>query len=242
MATTALIATTDLSQKIAARAKGRTGGIKTLAEGRSDIHKVNPFLIRVEDGFNVRDFESPEVAEHVDNLAQSIAKIGVQRPLKVRNKGNELILKDGECRLRATIRAIEVYGAEIVAIPVVLADRSESDADATLGILVENSGLDLTVSGKSEIVKRLTAFGWSREDIAAKAGMSKARVIQLLEFAGLSTEIKGLVSAGTVSATAALATARAHDFDDDKTVEVIKSASATKMAASGKARVTARAL
>lgn len=240
--TVALVAATALSQKIAARAKTRSGGIKTLAEGRSDIHKVNPFLIEVEAGFNVRDFESPELAEHVDNLAQSISVKGVIRPLKVRNKGGKLVLVDGECRLRGVIRAIEVYDAEIVTIPVILADRSESDADAVLGILIENSGLDLTVAGKAEVVKRLLGFGWSKDEIAQKAGMSKARVHQLLDFAGLSTEVKALVSDGTVSASTALQVARDHAFDDVATAEKIKAASATKMAASGSARVTAKAL
>jgi len=240
--TVALIAGTELSQKIAARAADRKGGtIKNMMEGRSDVYKVNPFLIQVQDGFNVRDFESPEVAEHVDNLARSIAQIGVQRPLKVRNKGGELILKDGECRLRATIRAIEVYKAEIVAIPVQLTDRSESDADAALGILVENSGLDITVAGKAEIVKRLMGFGWNSTEIAEKAGMSKARVSQLLDFAGLSTAIKALVSAGTISATAAMNVARENAFDDDKTLAQIVAAQ-TKVAANGRARVTAKTL
>ena len=101
-------ATTPLGKQIAARAEGRTGGIREIAEGRSDVHRVNPFLIKIEPGFNAREIDAPSTQEHIDELAQSIAKIGVQRPLKVRNKGGEMLLKDGECRLRATIRAIEV--------------------------------------------------------------------------------------------------------------------------------------
>lgn len=242
MASSAISSTTDLGKSIAARAASRSGGIKSLAEGRSDTFKVNPFLIEVAEGFNVRDFASAEVSDHIDALAQSIAQIGVQRPLKVRNKGNKLILVDGECRLRAAIRAIDVYGAEIRTVPVILADRSMSEADATLGILVENSGLDVSPLGKAEVVKRLIAFGWTKDDIAEKAGMSKARVFQLLDLSGLSPEVKTLISEGTVSATTALTVAKANDFDDEKTAEQIKEASKTKMAASGKARVTARTL
>ncbi len=242
MASSAISSTTDLGKSIAARAASRSGGIKSLSEGRSDTFKVNPFLIEVAEGFNVRDFSSSEVTDHIDALAQSIAQIGVQRPLKVRNKGNKLILVDGECRLRATIRAIDAYSAEIRTIPVILADRSMSEADATLGILVENSGLDVSPLGKAEVVKRLIAFGWTKDDIAEKAGMSKARVFQLLDLSGLSSEVKTLISEGTVSATTALTVAKANDFDDEKTAEQIKTASKTKMAASGKARVTARAL
>ena len=238
-----LTATTPLSMSIAAAAKGKQGAktIRDIAEGRSDEYRVNPFDIEVEDGFNVRDFDSETVAAHIDSLAQSIAQIGVQRALKVRNKGGVLLLKDGECRLRATIRAIEVYGAEIKTVPVKVADRSESDADATLGILVENSGLEVTPMGKAEVVKRLKAFGWSEVDIASKAGLSKARVGQLLDLIGLGEGIKALIRNETVSPTLALEIARQHNFDDVATLKAITTAQ-TKVAAKGRTRVTKKAV
>lgn len=236
------IATTPLAQKIAARAEARTGSsMKSLADGRSDVFRVNPFLIKIEAGFNTREIDAPATQEHIDELAQSIAKIGVQRPLKVRNKGGEMLLKDGECRLRATIRAIEVYGAEIVSVPVLLADRSESDADSALGILVENSGLPLTPLAKAAVVTRLKGFGWTDEDIAAKAGMSKARVLQLLELNGLGEEVKTLIRTEVVSPTLAVDIARSNKWDDEATVAEIKAAQ-TEVAARGKTRVTAKAV
>lgn len=235
-------ATTPLAKKIAARAESRTGSsMKSLAEGRSDVFRVNPFLIKIEAGFNTREIEATATQEHIDELAQSIAKIGVQRPLKIRNKGGEMLLKDGECRLRATIRAIEVYGAEIVSVPVLLADRSESDADSALGILVENSGLPLTPLAKAAVVTRLKGFGWSDEDIAAKAGMSKARVLQLLELNGLGEEVKTLIRTEVVSPTLAVDIARSNKWDDEATVAEIKAAQ-TEVAARGKTRVTAKAV
>lgn len=236
-----LEATTPLAKKIAARAEGRTGGIKAIADGRSDVFRVNPFLIKIEDGFNAREIDSPSTQQHIDELAQSIAKIGVQRPLKVRNKGGVMLLKDGECRLRATIRAIEVYEAEIHSIPVLLADRSESDADSALGILVENSGLPLTPLAKAVVVTRLKGFGWNDDDIAEKAGMSKARVTQLLDLNGLGEEVKSLIRAEVVSPTLALDIARKNKWDDDATVAEIKDAQ-VKVAARGKTRVTAKAV
>ncbi len=236
-----MTAASPLSKQIAARAADRTGGIKQIAEGRSDVFKLNPFKIEVEPGFNVRDFGSTALEEHVDGLAQSIAKIGVQRPLKIRNKGNRFVLVDGECRLRAVVRAIEVYGAEIHTIPVTVADRGLSDADAVLGILVENSGLDVTPLGKAEVVKRLTAFGWSEADIAEKAGLSKGRVGQLLSLMGLGEEIKKLIRADKISATTALQVARDNGFDDEKTLAAIK-AGATVAAERGKTRVTAKSV
>ncbi len=232
---------TDLGKKIAARAEGKTGGIKNISEGRSDIFRINPKLIEVEDGFNARDFDSPTVIEHIDNLARSIAQVNVKRPLKVRNVGGKYVLTDGECRLRATWRAIEVYNAEIVTIPVMLADRHESAADATLGLIIENSGMELTPLGKADVVKRLKVFGWSEAEIADKAGMSRARVTQLLEMVGLSEDIKALIRNETISPTLALDVARANDFDEAKTLEDIRSGQ-EKVAAKGKTRVTKRAV
>lgn len=227
----------ELGQKIADRAAGRTGGIKQLSEGRSDIFKVNPYLIEVEDGFNVRNFESEELVNHIDSLAQSIAQIGVQRALTVRVRDGRLVLKDGECRLRATIRAIEVYGAEIATVPVRPSERYESDADAVLGILVENAGLPLDLLAKSNVVKRLKAFGWSDNEIADKAGMSKSFVYRLLELAGLGDDIKMMVRNGTVSASLALDTARENGFDTAKTIQAIEEAKVVAENA-GKTRVT----
>lgn len=234
-------ATTPLGKQIAARAEGRTGSIKVIAEGRSDLHRVNPFAISVEPGFNAREIDSPSTQQHIDELAQSIAQIGVQRPLKVRNKGGNLVLKDGECRLRATIRAIEVYGAEIHTIPVILADRSESDADSALGILVENSGLPLTPLAKAKVVSRLKGFGWSDDEIASKAGMSKARVSQLLDLNGLGEEVKSLIRDEIVSPTLAVEIARSKNWDDAATVAEIK-AGQKEAAARGKSRVTAKSV
>lgn len=215
--------------------------IKKLHSGRTDLYRINPYLIMVEDGFNVRNFESVEVKEHVEGLAQSIAETGVQNPIKVRNKGGKLYLIDGECRLRATIHAIEVLGASIESVPVILADRSENEADAVLDIMRRNSGLPLGMPEQAVVVKRLRAFGWSATDIAKKAGISVGRVHHLVAYSGMSPEIHSMVAEGIVAPSVALGVARDTNYDDDKTVDLIRTA-AKKVAAEGKTRVTTKAL
>jgi len=234
---------TDLAKSIAARAESRAGAksIKDIAEGRSDEYRVNPFLITVAEGFNVRDFDTETLDEHIDSLAVSIAANGVKRALKVRNVGGKLILIDGECRLRATMRAIEVYGAEIHTVPVKIADRHESDADAVLGLIVENSGLPVTVLGKAEVVKRLKGFGWSDDEIAKKAGLTKQSITKMLDLVGLSEDIKVLIRSETVAPSLALEIARSFDFDNDKTLAEIRKGQ-TAAAARGKTRVTKKAV
>lgn len=229
----------DLAKKIAKRAEGKSGGIKVIAEGRSDVYQINPYRLEVEDCFNARNFDSPEVVEHIDGLARSIAQVGILRPLKVRNKGGRYFLRDGECRLRATYRAIEVYGAEIHAIPVIVQDRSASDADDVLSLIVENSGLNLTPLEQGSVYKRLQAFGWSINDIADKAGCTPTRVTQLLELQGVPEEVKKMIREGKVSSTLAGTVARQCEFDSEAMIrslhEALKEAEKT-----GKKKVTAK--
>ena len=235
---------TDLAQSIAARSstsRGITGGMKQRAVCRSDEFQVNPFDIVVKEGFNVRNFESPELKEHIDSLARSIASNGVKRALKVRSEGGQFVLVDGECRMRAVMVAIEVYGAEVVSVPVKLTDRSENDADATLGLIVENSGLALDPLATSEVLKRLRAFGWSDDRIAERTGMSKAKVAYSLSLGGLSEGVKSLINKGVIAPSLALEIARRNDFNDNATLAEINEGEKAA-AAKGKARVTAKVL
>jgi ParB/RepB/Spo0J family partition protein len=230
---------TDLAKSIAARAEGRTGGIKEMQEGRADLYKVNPYLIKVEDGFNVRDFESERMAIHVDELAQSIAAVGLKRALKVRMKAGTLVLVDGECRLRAIFRAIEVYGAEIRTIKVEMTDRAFSDADATLSIAVENDALELTPLEKGTVFKRLENYGWAIADIAKSVGLSSVRVTQLIELTSVPEAVKVLIRQGNIAPTLALTIAKDENFDETAIMARVGEAQTTA-ASKGKTRVTAK--
>src|ERR1700674_5839547 len=98
-------------------------GIKSLAQGRTDVFKVDPRVLVIKDGWNSRDFNDPENLEHVDNLAQSIAAVGVKQPLTVFFENGKCYVSDGECRLRGAMRAIEHYKADLRTVPVQTEDR-----------------------------------------------------------------------------------------------------------------------
>ena len=234
----------ELAKSIAERSatsRGVTGGMRQRAVGRSDEFQVNPFDIVVKEGFNVRNFASPELIDHIDTLARSIAANGVKRALKVRSESGKFILVDGECRMRAVIVAIENYGAEVDSVPVKLTDRSENDADATLGLIVENSGLALDPLAVSEVLKRLRAYGWSDDRIAERTGMSKAKVVYSLALGGLPESVKNMVTKGVIAPTLALEIARRNEFDEKSTMDEINEG-AKQAAAKGKARVTSKVL
>lgn len=234
-----LVAESDLGKSIAAKAAGEGKSIKDFMKGRRDQYMLNPFDIVIEDGFNARDVNSPAVQQHIDELALSIKADGLLRPLKVRMKGNRPVLIDGECRLRATIRAIEVYEAEIVAIPVLLTDKTMTDAEATLALVAENSGLPLNALEKAVVFKRLQTYGWQLGEIAERACCSAVRVSQLIELAGVPEAVKEMIRNDEIAPTLAWSIAKENDFDEKATIRCIQTA-LKEAKRSGRTRVTAR--
>ena len=185
-------------------------GIASIAEGRSDLHKINPRLIKVKIDWNGRDFNDPLNQAHVEQLALSIAEVGVKEPLTVYWEDNAAWLSDGECRLRATLLAIG-RGAEIKTVPVKTEDRYSNDADKLFSQIIRNSGKPFSQMEQAKVFKRLVDMGWQQGDIAKKAGVSAARISQILDLLTMPEPIKQMVVAGQVSASMAVATLKEHN-------------------------------
>ena len=238
----ALAAKTPLAKEIASLAStGETNTIKQIMKGRSDVYKINPFNIEIEEGFNERDVTQPKVQAHIDGLAKSIAAIGLQKPIKVKMTKGKAKLIDGECRLRAVIRAIEVYDAEIRTVDAILAPKTMSDAEATLSLVVDNSGLDLNPLEKANVFKRLDAYGWSRKEIADRVGLTEARITQLIELAAVPEPLKEMIKREEIAPTLAWHIAKENDFDADATMEAVDAATA-EAKSKGRQKVTARSV
>ena len=77
-------------------------GIAQFSQGRSDINRIDPRLLVIVPGFNMRE-ESPELDVHIDMLAQSIAEVGVKKPIEVKLEDGKLLVREGHCRARALI-------------------------------------------------------------------------------------------------------------------------------------------
>lgn len=205
------VLSTPVSDKAKAIAKAaaeqaagaKQAGIKGLATGRSDTFRVNPYSLQIKDGWNSREIDTVENQEHIDNLAQSIAENGVKVPLRVYIEGGTLFVSDGHCRLLATLRAIEEYGAEVLSVPVITEDRTANDADRILTQIIANSGKPLTPFEQSTVFKKLYDLGWTEQQIAKRAARSLTHVNQLLELQAAPEKVKALVRSGQVSATTA---------------------------------------
>jgi len=211
--------------------------IKKEAVGRKDLFLIEPGKIHEKDGWNVRE-ESPELETHIDELARSIAEIGVQQPITVYMDGGTIYLSDGHCRLAAVNLAIS-RGAEIKAIPCRVEDRYANDADRVLAMITRNSGKPLTPLEKAKVVRQLIDFGWPEKDIADKIGVTVQYIGKLLDIQAMPEEIKKQVSEGIVSASTAL---DEYKVSGEHAAENIKEAAEEAGKKTGKKKVTKKSL
>lgn len=213
----------------------KTTGLASISEGRSDIHRINPKLIHIKPNWNSRDFNDPANKEHVEILAQSIAEIGVQEPLTVNWEGGKAWLEDGECRLRATLYAIEHLKADIKTVPVKSGERYANEADRLFSQRIRNSGKPFTVLEDAKLFKRLLGLGWQQGDIAKKAGISAARVSQILDYNTMPEGVKTMVHNGQVAASTAMVVVKAEGSKAEAALKQGWGVAASE----GKAKVTA---
>ncbi|MFG1462080.1 hypothetical protein V5F77_04195 [Xanthobacter sp. DSM 24535] len=217
----------------------KQGGIKDIALGRQDIFRLAPSDIHIREGWNVRE-ETPELAAHIDGIALSMSKIGVKDPLRVWWEDGKAWVSDGHNRIRAVRRAMEVYGADIKSVPVLLEDRYSSEADRKFSQKVLNGGLPISTYEEGKLYKQMRAYGWTEKDIADNAGISTTRVAQVLSLQAAPLEVQHMVVAGEVSASLAIDTLRQAP-EPQAAAETLQAAVATAKAA-GKTKATAKHL
>lgn len=188
----------------------KKSGLASISEGRSDIHRIAPRNINIRSGWNSRDLKDPSNIEHIEMLAKSIAEVGVLEPLTVNWEDGKAWLEDGECRLRAALYAIEFLHAEIKTVPCKTGDRYANEPDRLFSQQLRNAGKPFTILEQAKLFKRLLALGWQQGDIAKKAGMSAARVSQILDFNTMPEGVKTMVQNGQVAPTTAMAVVKAE--------------------------------
>jgi len=214
----------------------KTTGLASISQGRTDIHRLSPHDIHVKSGWNSRDMKDPANIEHIEMLAKSIAEVGVKEPLTVNWVDGKAWLEDGECRLRATLYAIEFLKADIKSIPCKVGERYANEADRLFSQHLRNSGKPFTVLENAKLYKRLIDMGWNQADIAKKAGVSTARISQVLDYNTLPEGVKVMVQNGQVAASTAMATVKA----EGTAAEAALKQGLTVAASEGKTKVTQR--
>lgn len=212
-------------------------GIASIAEGRTDLFRMDPSKIEIREGWNSRDFDHPDNVAHVEALAASIREVGIKEPLSGFMEGEVFILTNGESRLRA-VRKLLAEGVEIKTIPVLPEPRYASEADHLASQFIRNSGRPFTPMENANLFTRLLSLGWTDKEIAAKTGMTTERVQQIAKLNAVPEDVKKSIRKGEVSATLVqrLQAKGESPSDIKKTVsEAIKTAKAE-----GKTKATPR--
>jgi len=197
--------------------------IKDIANGRSDLYRVDPAIIQIKPDWNSRDSDDPANTEHIAGLKASIKEIGVKKPLICYQENDIVYVSDGHCRLIAVQQLIK-EGMEIKTVPVMVEDRHANEADRIFSQIVHNQGKPLTGIEQAKVFKRLIDLGWAQKDIAAKAGMSGGRVSQLLDLLRLPVVLQKFIAEGKASAGMVLTCYKKHNEDVALTVAELNGA------------------
>lgn len=211
---------------------------------RADAMKVQLEDLHEEPGFNLRT-EGEALEASINSLAEFVAAGGQIPPLEVRPRAEGGVwLVDGHRRRRALLK-LDAEGRlprtpnkerpEVLEAWVPVIAFEGSDADRVARIITSQENEKLSPLELAEGYKRLRAFGWSVEQIAAKVGKTRQHVEQVLTVGNANTDVQNLVAAGHVSATTAAQVVREHGDSAGK----LLGAELLKAQASGKKRVTA---
>jgi ParB/RepB/Spo0J family partition protein len=206
----------------------------------SKIRELDPRILKVQQGFNARDYSTKSNIAHVNDLAASIKEVGVLESLVIRYepKTGEYFVVGGESRLRATLQAIK-DGAPIKTVPVTFEKKGTNTEDRLAEQMLRNEGKQFEILEQAHIFQQLAKFGWKDQEIAKKTGKTGPFVGSVLKLAAAPAKLKKLISDGQVSATLAIDILRGQEFDFEKAYAALSDAIATA-AATGKNKATAK--
>lgn len=148
---------------------------------------ANPTFFKMKDDWNFRRLNSPKFIAGIKVLGAQIAAEGVKTPVKVYNEGTDptFWLEDGHRRSFGLAYAIVHldYNPEKLLIPFRMGDKGADDADRLFSQFRDNQSEKPTPFEMARIFSRMVSAGAKKENIAARAGISKSNVIRLLDMA-----------------------------------------------------------
>ena len=149
----------------------------------------------------------------IDELAESIKKIGVQQPIVVVRRADKYEVIIGQRRYEASKLA------GIPTIPAVIR-TIQNDNEAIIASFSENiHRLDLSYKDKNRVAERLLAEYDSTAEVAEIIGVTEKTVRNYLGYSIVPEEIKRMVEQGEISAQTAISIARGIP-DEEKAIQV----------------------
>jgi len=184
--------------------------IKDGTARRADAMKLRIEDIHEEPGFNLRE-EGPELEASIAALAEYIAGGGMVPALEVRpREGGGVFVVDGHRRRRAYLMVADRIRDASGELWIPIVAFNGNDAERTARIISSAEGRALSPLEIARGYKRLTAFGWTPAEIAAKVGKTRQHVDSLLILANANADVQALVRDGAVAATSAVDAVRKH--------------------------------
>lgn len=174
---------------------------------KSNLFYAELDLIEEEVGFNTREYERPEVQEHINNLAEAYLAGDDIPPLRVTVIDGRLLLRDGYCRRRAAIIARD-RGAEITRLPIM--EVKGDEVEQSLVILTSNDGLKLTPLERAQVYARLVGMNLTEDEVAKRVRKTKTHVQQYLAIHSLPRKFKDYIKSDTIAWSLALEMFQEH--------------------------------
>lgn len=200
--------------------------------------RIDPRVIKIEPGLNLRDLDSPAERPALDNLKAYVRENGVPGDLEIRLVGEDIFLTDGHRRLKVTNELIDEEGFEVQTVSAVEEPPTVNDAERNARVMVHGAGEPLKPLKIAEGVRRqIEVFGWPRDQVAKRFGWTEQTIRNYLDMVAMPEAVKDQVREGAISATTARQVVRRDG--PLLAAETINTARETAKA-SGKSKVTPR--
>ena len=205
---------------------------------RADAMKILLSDIHEEPGFNLRA-EGEDLDQSIADLAAFIFDGGQIPALEVRPRAEGGVwVVDGHRRRRALLKAVEdgsMIANEDGQVWVSVVPFAGNDADRLARVITSQEGRKLSPLELATGYKRLAAFGWTPDQIAAKMIKTRQHVEQMLTLASANSDVLQMVAAGTVAPATAVEVVRKHG----EQAGTVLAGELDKAKAQGKTKVTA---
>jgi RNA polymerase sigma factor (sigma-70 family) len=190
------------------------------------MFRVPPQDLYEEEGFNQRDYNSPECVAQIEGFAKAYAAGEYVPPLVVRidpSSGRKLIV-EGHQRRRGALLAIS-RGVELPLLDCLPFRGNDVDRIVVQGR--SERGLKLTPLGLSKLYLMLLRKGLTNTEIATRMDVSVTTVESMLSLAEAPSDVQTMVKDGTVAASVAIDAVRKYgDKAGEKLAEKLVQAKA----------------
>lgn len=185
-------------------AHGAETGVK-----KTDMFRVPPQDLLEEEGFNQRDYTTPECVAQIEGFAKAYEAGEFVPPLVVRidATSGEKFIVEGHQRKRGAMLAIS-RGFELTHLDC-LPFRG-NDVDRLVVQARSERGLKLTALGLSNIYLKLHRKGMTNSEISVRMDVSVTQVESMLTLATAPSDVQALVKAGSVAASVAIDAVRKY--------------------------------